>query len=237
MNITDVEDKIIRSAMQEGKTLSEYTAMYEEAFLEDCAKLRLERPERLVRATEHIPEMVEAVEKLTEKGYTYSSDGSVYYRISKFPDYGKLSHLDVSGMRAGARVDVDEYDKADARDFVLWKAKKDNEPSWEAPMGDGRPGWHIECSVMAMKYLGETLDIHAGGIDLTFPHHENEIAQSEALTGKQFARFWLHSEHLIVEGQKMSKSLGNFYTLARSAGQGIQAGSDSVSARVGSVSQ
>ena len=213
MNITDVEDKIIRSAMQERKTLREYTAKYEDAFLEDCSKLRLERPERLVRATEHIPEMVEAVEKLSEKGFTYSSDGSVYYRISKFPEYGKLSKLDVSGMRAGARVDVDEYDKADARDFVLWKAKKDDEPSWEAPMGDGRPGWHIECSVMAMKYLGETLDIHAGGIDLTFPHHENEIAQSEALTGKQFARFWLHSEHLIVEGQKMSKSLGNFFTL------------------------
>jgi cysteinyl-tRNA synthetase len=213
MNITDVEDKIIRSAMQEGKSLNEYTSVYEKAFLEDCAKLRLEQPERLVRATEHVGEMIEAVEKLTEKGYTYSSDGSVYYRIAKFPEYGKLSKLDVSGMRSGARVDVDEYDKADARDFVLWKAKKDNEPSWDAPMGAGRPGWHIECSVMAMKYLGETLDIHAGGIDLTFPHHENEIAQSEALTGKQFARYWMHSEHLIVEGQKMSKSLGNFYTL------------------------
>jgi cysteinyl-tRNA synthetase len=213
MNITDVEDKIIRSAMQEGKTITEYTRVYEEAFLEDCAKLRLQRPERLVRATEHIDEMVDAVVKLSEKGFTYSSDGSVYYRISQFKGYGKLSKLDVGGMRAGARVDVDEYDKADARDFVLWKAKKENEPSWDAPMGAGRPGWHIECSVMAMKYLGETLDIHAGGIDLTFPHHENEIAQSEALTGKQFAKLWLHSEHLIVEGQKMSKSLGNFYTL------------------------
>ncbi len=213
MNITDVEDKIIRAAMEQQKTLREYTSVYEEAFLDDCAKLRLERPERLVRATEHIPEMVDAVEKLTRKGFTYSSDGSVYYRIAKFPEYGKLSKLDVTGMRAGARVDVDEYDKADARDFVLWKAKKNGEPSWEAPMGEGRPGWHIECSVMAMKYLGETLDIHAGGIDLTFPHHENEIAQSEALTGKQFARHWLHSEHLIVEGQKMSKSLGNFFTL------------------------
>jgi cysteinyl-tRNA synthetase len=222
MNITDVEDKIIRSAMQEGKSLSDYTIPYEEAFLADCAKLRLQRPERLVRATEHIPEMVEAVEKLTEKGFTYTSDGSVYYRISQFKDYGKLSKLDVGGMRAGARVDVDEYDKADARDFVLWKAKKDNEPSWDAPMGAGRPGWHIECSVMAMKYLGETLDIHAGGIDLTFPHHENEIAQSEALTGKQFARFWLHSEHLIVEGQKMSKSLGNFYTLRDLLAQGYK---------------
>jgi cysteinyl-tRNA synthetase len=213
MNITDVEDKIIRAAMEQQKTLREYTSVYEEAFLDDCAKLRLERPERLVRATEHIPEMVDAVEKLTEKGFTYSSDGSVYYRIAKFPEYGKLSKLDVTGMRAGARVDVDEYDKADARDFVLWKAKRNGEPSWDAPMGDGRPGWHIECSVMAMKYLGETLDIHAGGIDLTFPHHENEIAQSEALTGKQFARYWMHSEHLIVEGQKMSKSLGNFFTL------------------------
>src|SRR5215203_2605579 len=222
MNITDVEDKIIRSAMQEGKTLHEYTKVYEDAFLEDCAKLRLERPERLVRATEHIPEMVEAVVKLTEKGFTYSSDGSVYYRISRFPEYGKLSKLDVGGMRAGARVDVDEYEKDDARDFVLWKAKKDNEPSWEAPMGEGRPGWHIECSVMAMKYLGETLDIHAGGIDLTFPHHENEIAQSEALTGKQFVKLWLHSEHLIVEGQKMSKSLGNFFTLRDLLDQGYQ---------------
>ena len=213
MNITDVEDKIIRSAMQQGKTLHEYTEPYEKAFLEDTDALRLERPERLVRATEHIPEMVAAIEKLEQKGYTYQSDGSVYYKISKFADYGKLSHLDVSGIRAGARVDVDEYDKADARDFVLWKAKRDSEPSWDAPMGAGRPGWHIECSVMAMKYLGDTLDIHAGGIDLTFPHHENEIAQSEALSGKQFSRFWLHAEHLIVEGQKMSKSLGNFYTL------------------------
>ncbi len=213
MNITDVEDKIIRSAMQQNKTLQEYTSVYENAFLEDCAALRLERPEQLVRATEHIPEMVSAIETLTEKGFTYVSDGSVYYRISKFPEYGKLSHNDFSGIRAGARVDVDEYDKADARDFVLWKQKKDSEPSWDTPIGDGRPGWHIECSAMAMKYLGETLDIHAGGIDLTFPHHENEIAQSEAITGKPFAKFWLHSEHLIVEGQKMSKSLGNFFTL------------------------
>jgi cysteinyl-tRNA synthetase len=213
MNITDVEDKIIRSAMAQGKTLREYTEVYEKAFIEDMATLRLEQPERLVRATEHIPEMVEAIETLTEKGFTYQSDGSVYYRIAKFPTYGRLSRLDFGGMKAGARVDVDEYDKDDARDFVLWKSKKDGEPSWPTPIGDGRPGWHIECSVMAMKYLGETLDIHAGGIDLTFPHHENEIAQSEAITGKPFAKFWLHAEHLIVEGQKMSKSLGNFYTL------------------------
>lgn len=213
MNITDVEDKIIRSAMAQNKTLREYTEEYEVAFLEDMDTLRLERPERVVRATEHIGEMVAAIEALTEKGFTYTSDGSVYYRIAKFGEYGKLSHLHFEGMQAGARVDVDEYDKDDARDFVLWKQKKEGEPSWDTPIGDGRPGWHIECSAMAMKYLGETLDIHAGGIDLTFPHHENEIAQSEAITGKQFSRFWLHAEHLIVEGQKMSKSLGNFYTL------------------------
>ncbi|MBI1899191.1 MAG: cysteine--tRNA ligase [Acidobacteria bacterium] len=213
MNITDVEDKIIRSAMEERKSLREYTAVYEKAFIEDSVALRLERAERLVRATEHISEMVQAVEQLSEKGFTYKSDGSVYYRIANFPEYGKLSHSDFSGIRAGARVDVDEYEKADARDFVLWKARKNGEPGWETPLGAGRPGWHIECSVMAMKYLGETLDIHAGGVDLIFPHHENEIAQSEAITGKPFSRFWLHSEHLIVEGQKMSKSLGNFFTL------------------------
>jgi cysteinyl-tRNA synthetase len=213
MNITDVEDKIIHSAMQQNKSLREYTAVYEQAFLDDAALLRLQRPEKLVRATEHIGDMIDAIERLAAKGYTYQSDGSVYYRIAQFPNYGRLSRLDFNGMRAGARVDVDEYDKDDARDFVLWKAKKDSEPAWDAPMGEGRPGWHIECSVMAMKYLGETLDIHAGGIDLAFPHHENEIAQSEAITGKQFVRYWLHSEHLIVEGQKMSKSLNNFYTL------------------------
>ncbi|MBZ2180412.1 MAG: cysteine--tRNA ligase [Acidobacteriota bacterium] len=213
MNITDVDDKIIRAAMGQSKTLREYTAEYEAAFLEDMATLRLERPEHVVRATEHIGEMVELIQQLGAKGLTYESDGSTYYRIARFPEYGKLSHNDFGGMIAGARVDVDEYDKDDARDFVLWKQKKEGEPSWDTPIGDGRPGWHIECSAMAMKYLGSTLDIHAGGIDLQFPHHENEIAQSEAVTGKQFARFWLHAEHLIVEGQKMSKSLGNFYTL------------------------
>jgi len=213
MNITDVDDKIIRSAVAEKKTLDEYTALYALAFLEDSAKLRLEQPERLVRATDHIPQMTAAIRRLAEKGYTYESEGSVYYRIARFPEYGKLSHNDFSGIRAGARVDVDEYDKADARDFVLWKAPKDSEPFWETEIGPGRPGWHIECSVMAIEYLGEMLDIHSGGVDLIFPHHENEIAQSEALTGKPFARFWLHAEFLMVEGQKMSKSLGNFYTL------------------------
>ncbi len=221
MNITDVDDKIIRNAVAQNKTLDEYTAIYTKAFLDDCATLRLERPEHLVRATEHIKEMADAIHKLEEGGYTYKSDGSVYFRISKFKDYGKLSHNDFSGMVAGARVDVDNYDKADARDFALWKAAKPGEPAWDTEAGHGRPGWHIECSVMAIRYLGATLDLHAGGIDLIFPHHENEIAQAEALTGKQFARFWVHSEFLLVEGQKMSKSLGNFYTLRDIFARGI----------------
>jgi cysteinyl-tRNA synthetase len=157
--------------------------------------------------------MAQAIGKLSETGHTYSSDGSVYFKISTFPGYGKLSHNDFSGNIAGARVDVDSYEKADARDFALWKAPKEGEPFWDTPLGPGRPGWHIECSVMAIQYLGATLDIHAGGVDLVFPHHENEIAQSESLTGKTFARFWLHAEFLMVEGQKMSKSLGNYYTL------------------------
>jgi cysteinyl-tRNA synthetase len=213
MNITDVEDKIIAGAARMGKSLAEYTAPYEKAFFEDCALLRLQRPERIVKATDHVHEMAEAVHTLTQKGCTYESEGSTYFRIARFPEYGKLSHNNFDGMISGARVDVDEYDKADARDFVLWKARKGDEPFWHEPLGDGRPGWHIECSVMAMKYLGETLDIHAGGVDLIFPHHENEIAQSESLSGKPFSRFWLHSEHLLIESQKMSKSLGNFYTL------------------------
>jgi cysteinyl-tRNA synthetase len=213
MNITDVEDKIIRNAMAAGQTLQEYTAQYTKAFLEDADALRLQRPERMAFATEHIPEMVQAIERLSAGSHTYSSEGSTYFRISSFPEYGKLSHTSFSGNIAGARVEVDEYEKDDARDFVLWKAQKPGEPAWETPLGSGRPGWHIECSVMAMKYLGETIDIHTGGVDLVFPHHENEIAQSEAITGKRFVRYWLHAEHLMVEGQKMSKSLGNFYTL------------------------
>jgi cysteinyl-tRNA synthetase len=213
MNITDVDDKIIRNAVAQHKPLDEYTNIYTEAFLEDCRTLRLERPEVLARATTHIQEMAQAIGKLSETGHTYSSDGSVYFKISTFPGYGKLSHNDFSGNMAGARVDVDSYEKADARDFALWKAPKEGEPFWDTPLGPGRPGWHIECSVMAIQYLGATLDIHAGGVDLVFPHHENEIAQSESLTGKTFARFWLHAEFLMVEGQKMSKSLGNYYTL------------------------
>jgi cysteinyl-tRNA synthetase len=221
MNITDVDDKIIRNAVAQNKSLGEYTAIYTKAFLDDCATLRLEQPERLVRATEHIKEMADAIHKLEDGGFTYQSDGSVYFRIAKFKEYGKLSHNDFSGMQAGARVDVDNYDKADARDFALWKAAKPGEPAWDTEVGHGRPGWHIECSVMAIQYLGDTLDLHAGGIDLIFPHHENEIAQAEALTGKQFSRFWVHSEFLLVEGQKMSKSLGNFYTLRDIFGRGI----------------
>jgi cysteinyl-tRNA synthetase len=213
MNITDVDDKIIRNAVAQGKSLSEYTEIYTKAFLDDCAILRLQRPERIARATEHIPEMAAAIHKLEQEGHTYRSDGSVYFRISTFPGYGKLSHNDFEGMVSGARVDVDSYEKSDARDFALWKAPKPGEPSWDTEIGTGRPGWHIECSVMAIEFLGATLDIHAGGVDLIFPHHENDIAQSEALTGKPFSNYWLHSEFLLVDGQKMSKSLGNFYTL------------------------
>ena len=213
MNVTDVDDKIIRSAGEAGQSLAEYTAEYRKAFEADTAQLRLETPERVTPATEHIGEMIELIRRLDEKGLTYQSEGSTYYRIAGFDSYGKLSHLDVKGIKAGARVDQDEYDKDDVRDFALWKASKADEPSWESPYGAGRPGWHIECSAMAMKYLGESFDIHTGGVDLVFPHHENEIAQAEGASGKPFVRFWLHAEHLLVDGQKMSKSLGNFYTL------------------------
>ncbi len=213
MNVTDVDDRIIQSAAAASVGIREYTDKYIHAFLEDIDALHIEMPEELVRATDHIEDMVTLIEKLQQKGMTYTSDGSIYFRISKFPEYGKLSKIDVSGMQAGARVDVDQYEKENARDFALWKAPKPGEHFWETRIGPGRPGWHIECSAMAMKYLGDTLDIHTGGVDLAFPHHENEIAQSEAATGKQFVRTWLHAEHLIIEGQKMSKSLGNFYTL------------------------
>jgi cysteinyl-tRNA synthetase len=222
MNLTDVDDRIIREAAAAGKTIYDYTAPYAKAFFEDAATLRLERPERVVKATDHIPDMVEAIRKLGEKGFTYTSEGSIYFSVARFGEYGKLSHSDFGGMKAGARVDTDRYDKTDARDFALWKARKEGEHYWDSQIGPGRPGWHIECSVMSMKYLGETLDIHAGGVDLTFPHHENEIAQSEALTGKPFVRFWLHSEHLMLGDEVMSKSLGNFYTLRDLVGMGYQ---------------
>lgn len=220
MNLTDVDDRIIQNAAQRGIGIREYTDQYIKVFLEDCAALSLERPEHLIRATDHIDDMVKLIQRLGEKSLTYTSDGSIYYRIAKFPAYGKLSKIDMSGIQPGARVELDRYEKADARDFALWKAPKPGEHFWETPIGPGRPGWHIECSAMAMRYLGETLDIHTGGVDLTFPHHENEIAQSEAATGKPFVRYWLHAEHLNIEGEKMSKSLGNFYTLRELFEQG-----------------
>ena len=213
MNITDVDDKIIRNAARDGVSVQQYTAKYAKAFLEDSALLNIAQP-KLVRATEHIEQMATFIGKLVEKGFAYrTDDGSYYFRIAKFPEYGKLSKKDFAGMTDGARVDVDEYDKDNARDFALWKAPKPGEASWETSIGPGRPGWHIECSVMSMEELGPSFDLHAGGEDLIFPHHENEIAQSESLSGQQFARYWFHARFLLVEGQKMSKSLGNFYTL------------------------
>jgi len=212
MNITDVDDKIIRNSARDGVSVQQYTAKYEKAFLEDSATLNIERPV-LVRATEHIPEMAEFIAKLVAKGVAYrTDDGSYYFRIAKFPGYGKLSKKDFAGMEDGARVDVDEYEKDSARDFALWKAPKPGEASWQTSIGPGRPGWHIECSVMSMEELGPTFDLHSGGEDLIFPHHENEIAQSESFTGQPFARFWFHARFLLVEGEKMSKSLGNFFT-------------------------
>jgi cysteinyl-tRNA synthetase len=213
MNLTDVDDRIIANSAAAGMSIREYTEKYVAAFLGDMRALHLETPEEIVRATDHVDDMVQLIERLEKKGFTYRSDGSVYYRIAKFPEYGKLSKIDVSGMKSGARVDTDRYDKDDVRDFALWKAPKPGEHFWETEVGPGRPGWHIECSAMAMKYLGETIDIHTGGVDLAFPHHENEIAQSEAATGHTFVKMWLHAEHLVVDGEKMSKSLGNFFTL------------------------
>jgi cysteinyl-tRNA synthetase len=215
MNITDIEDRIIKFSREQGKTIDEYTAKYIEAFLEDFDALGAERPEVNPRATRHIDEMVDIIRRLADGGHAYESEGSYYYRIGSFPEYGKLSKINFAGNIAGAseRVDTDKYEKEDARDFALWKAQESaDEPAWDTPLGKGRPGWHIECSAMSMKYLGETFDIHAGGIDLVFPHHENEIAQSEGATGRQFARYWLHAEHLKVEGESMSKTRGNYYT-------------------------
>jgi cysteinyl-tRNA synthetase len=216
MNITDVDDKTIKGSRKKGLSLDKYTQKYKKAFFEDIAKLNVKPAFAYPEATGHIKEMVDTVTTLMKKGYAYKgSDGSVYFDISKFRDYGKLAHLDRKGLKAGARVSQDEYDKDQAQDFALWKAwtKDDGDVYWETSLGKGRPGWHIECSAMSSKYLGETFDVHTGGVDLIFPHHENEIAQHEAATGKPFARFWLHNEHLLVDGKKMSKSLGNFYTL------------------------
>jgi cysteinyl-tRNA synthetase len=215
MNITDVEDRIIALSQKNGVTIDEYTAKYIEALWEDFDALGCARPDVVPRATRHIPEMVSLIERLEARGHAYRSDDSIYYRITSFPEYGKLSKINFAGNIAGAseRVDTDKYEKEDARDFALWKvAESSDEPAWDTALGRGRPGWHIECSAMSMKYLGETFDIHAGGIDLVFPHHENEIAQSEGATGKTFARYWIHFEHLKVNGESMSKSKGNYYT-------------------------
>jgi len=214
MNITDVDDKIIRNAAAAGKSIGEFSSRFERAFFEDMDALSVERPEQIARATENIPSMVALIERLAAEDIAYKvEDGSWYFRIARFPEYGKLSKKDLDGIEDGARVDSDDYDKDSARDFALWKASKPGEASWQTPLGDGRPGWHIECSAMAMKYLGDSFDLHAGGEDLMFPHHENEIAQSEAATHKPFARHWFHVRFLLVEGKKMSKSEGNFYTL------------------------
>ena len=227
MNITDVEDRIIAKSQEAGLTIEDYTAEYIDALWEDFDALGCERPEIVPRATQHIPEMVSLIERLLESGHAYESDGSIYYRIASFPEYGKLSKINFAGNIAGAsdRVDTDRYEKEDARDFALWKEPASaTEPAWDSSIGRGRPGWHIECSAMSMKYLGETFDIHAGGIDLVFPHHENEIAQSEGATGKEFVRYWIHFEHLKVEGETMSKSKGNYYTFRDVAAKGYSAG-------------
>jgi cysteinyl-tRNA synthetase len=215
MNITDVDDRIIRFAQEAGQDLRTFTADHVASFAEDMATVRMERPEHVPPATDHIPEMIDIISRLIARGHTYAADGSVYFRIASFPEYGRLSRLDAAGIKSGTRVDTDRYDKENARDFVLWKAKED-EPEWahwDAPFGRGRPGWHIECSAMSMKYLGETLDLHCGGVDLIFPHHENEIAQSTCGTGKPFVRHWVHVQHLLVDNETMSKSKGNFFTI------------------------
>lgn len=213
MNVTDIDDKTIRDSAAAGMSLTAYTEKFTAAFFEDLEALRVLRPDVVCKATEHVPEMVALVEALAAKGHTYASDGSVYFKIGSFDEYGKLSKKDFGGIQSGARVDSDEYDKENARDFVLWKGRREGEPYWDTPFGPGRPGWHLECSAMSMKYLGESFDLHCGGADLVFPHHENEIAQSEGATGRPFVKYWLHSEYLIVNGEKMSKSKGNYFTL------------------------
>jgi len=213
MNITDVDDKTIKGANAEGVPLEEYTRRYIDAFFEDINVLNIFKANYYPRATEHIPDMVIMIKGLLKKGYAYEKEGSIYYNISKFADYGKLSKIDLNKLKPGQRIESDEYEKESPQDFALWKKKKEGEPSWETEIGEGRPGWHIECSVMSSKYLGQTFDVHCGGVDNIFPHHENEIAQSEAYSSKKFVHYWLHCRHLIVEGEKMSKSKGNFYTL------------------------
>ena len=213
MNLTDVDDKTIRGAAAEGLSLPDFTEKYAKEFFRDLGVLNVQPAEHYPRATDHVPEMIALIERLRERGHTYESDGSVWFRIATFKDYGKLSRIDLTAMRRGDRVAEDEYEKEDVKDFALWKGAKPGEPSWPSPFGEGRPGWHIECSAMSMKFLGPRFDVHTGAVDNIFPHHENEIAQSEGATGEPFVSVWLHSEHLIVDGEKMSKSKGNFYTL------------------------
>jgi cysteinyl-tRNA synthetase len=224
MNLTDMDDKTIKGSQKQAKPLREYTDFYAAAFFEDIKTLNIQPATVYPRATEHVPEMVKLIKTLLEKGFAYcAEDGSVYFAVSKFPQYGKLSHLCVNELKAGARVSQDEYAKEEAQDFALWKAwtPQDGDVFWETELGKGRPGWHIECSAMSTKYLGETFDIHCGGVDNMFPHHENEIAQSEAATGKTFVNYWMHNEHLLVEGKKMAKRLGNFYTLRDLLAKGL----------------
>ncbi len=213
MNITDVDDKTIKGAKTRGMTLKKYTEMYIDAFFKDIETLNILKADCYPRATEHIPEMVEMIKVLLQKGYAYQRNGSIYFNIKKFPDYGKLSKIELSELKPGIRIEADEYEKDSVYDFALWKEKKEGEPFWATELGEGRPGWHIECSAMSIKYLGQTFDIHCGGVDNIFPHHENEIAQSEAFSGVKFVNYWLHCHHLIVEGEKMSKSKGNQFTL------------------------
>ncbi len=215
MNLTDVDDKTIRNSQEQGISLTEFTRKYSKYFFEDLITLNIQKADVYPMATAHIPEMIAIIEKLLEKKIAYKTEDGVYYDIKKFKHYGELAHIEVGDLKAGARVANDEYDKQSANDFALWKfwTSKDGDVCWDAPFGKGRPGWHIECSAMSSKYLGESFDIHTGGIDLVFPHHQNEIAQSEGASGKKFVKYWMHNEHLIVEGKKMSKSLGNFYTL------------------------
>lgn len=219
MNITDVDDKTIKGAQSEGLELEDYTKKYIQAFFEDIETLNIDKADYYPRATEHIPDMAKMIIGLMDKGFAYRQDGSIYFRISKFPNYGHLSRMNLAELKPDQRTEADEYEKESAQDFALWKNRKEGEPFWETEIGAGRPGWHIECSVMSSKYLGQTFDIHCGGVDNIFPHHENEIAQSEAYSGKKFVNYWLHCRHLIVDGEKMSKSKENQYTLRELLGK------------------
>lgn len=223
MNITDIDDKTIRKSIAAKVPLSEVTEPYIAAFFTDLDALNVLRADHYPRATAFIPEMLAIIARLEEKGHAYRRDGSVYFRISSFPEYGRLANVSQSSLRIGSSVDADEYDKESVQDFVLWKGMREGEPFWDSPYGPGRPGWHIECSAMSAKYLGDYFDIHMGGVDNIFPHHENEIAQSRCASGQPFVKYWLHCQHLIVDGQKMSKSLGNFYTVRELLDKGVDA--------------